>query len=232
MMDFTYFVYKNLSNTPQVCKSQFPFSPLPHFWKQTIELFVQTGHVKLIFKLIKSNDARRGLWYTYISISTQKSRNGFSAFFACCLVEKILENFVIRRHYFGKRKSTWELEIIKNEFSEKISSETRLQDWKIQKIITSRWPRSKILWSRFSVILANFEKKMRTAGIILGSLVLTCAVVGNAYYQKKQFYPSVVYITKSNPSMAVSNNNIWDLRSPEIEIVYLFLRWSMSRAWF
>ncbi|XP_035825186.1 E3 ubiquitin-protein ligase synoviolin B isoform X2 [Aplysia californica] len=35
------------------------------------------------------------------------------------------------------------------------------------------------------------------------SLALTATVIGNAYYQKKQFYPSVVYITKSNPSMAV-----------------------------
>ncbi|GLG99150.1 E3 ubiquitin-protein ligase HRD1 [Gryllus bimaculatus] len=44
---------------------------------------------------------------------------------------------------------------------------------------------------------------MRAVGAILISLVLTTAVIGNAYYQKKQFYPSVVYITKSNPSMAV-----------------------------
>ncbi|XP_012263039.2 E3 ubiquitin-protein ligase synoviolin A isoform X2 [Athalia rosae] len=44
---------------------------------------------------------------------------------------------------------------------------------------------------------------MRTVGITLFSVALTCAVIGNAYYQKKQFYPSVVYITKSNPSMAV-----------------------------
>lgn len=35
------------------------------------------------------------------------------------------------------------------------------------------------------------------------SFMLTASVIGNAYYQKKQFYPSVVYITKSNPSMAV-----------------------------
>ncbi|XP_041969166.1 E3 ubiquitin-protein ligase synoviolin A [Aricia agestis] len=35
------------------------------------------------------------------------------------------------------------------------------------------------------------------------SLVLTTVVIGNAYYQKKQFYPSVVYLTNSNPSMAV-----------------------------
>ncbi|XP_043274044.1 E3 ubiquitin-protein ligase HRD1 [Venturia canescens] len=44
---------------------------------------------------------------------------------------------------------------------------------------------------------------MRTAGILLISFALTCAVISNAYYQKKQFYPSVVYITKSNPCMTV-----------------------------
>lgn len=46
--------------------------------------------------------------------------------------------------------------------------------------------------------------KMKAFGITIISLALTTAVIGNAYYQKKQFYPSVVYITKSNPSMAVS----------------------------
>ncbi|XP_049704592.2 E3 ubiquitin-protein ligase synoviolin [Helicoverpa armigera] len=35
------------------------------------------------------------------------------------------------------------------------------------------------------------------------SLGLTTVVIGNAYYQKKQFYPSIVYLTNSNPSMAV-----------------------------
>ncbi|XP_044581456.1 E3 ubiquitin-protein ligase synoviolin A [Cotesia glomerata] len=44
---------------------------------------------------------------------------------------------------------------------------------------------------------------MRTAVILIISIFLTSTVIGNAYYQKKQFYPSVVYITKSNPSMAV-----------------------------
>ncbi|XP_037946177.1 E3 ubiquitin-protein ligase HRD1-like [Teleopsis dalmanni] len=41
--------------------------------------------------------------------------------------------------------------------------------------------------------------------ILLSSVcvALTSAVIGNAFYQKKQFYPSVVYITKSNASMAV-----------------------------
>ncbi len=47
---------------------------------------------------------------------------------------------------------------------------------------------------------------MRSALITFGSVLLTTAVIGNAYYQKKQFYPSVVYITKSNPSMAVRND--------------------------
>uniref|UniRef100_A0AAG5CTV4 RING-type E3 ubiquitin transferase n=1 Tax=Anopheles atroparvus TaxID=41427 RepID=A0AAG5CTV4_ANOAO len=45
--------------------------------------------------------------------------------------------------------------------------------------------------------------KMRTLGLSVISMLLTGLVIGNAYYQKKQFYPSVVYITKSNPSMAV-----------------------------
>ncbi|XP_043255770.1 E3 ubiquitin-protein ligase synoviolin A isoform X1 [Colletes gigas] len=44
---------------------------------------------------------------------------------------------------------------------------------------------------------------MREAGIMLISSVLTCAVIGNAYYQRKQFYPTVVHITKSNSSMTV-----------------------------
>ncbi|CAH0551100.1 unnamed protein product [Brassicogethes aeneus] len=44
---------------------------------------------------------------------------------------------------------------------------------------------------------------MRSLGISMLSVTLTTVVIANAYYQKKQFYPSVVYITKSNPSMAV-----------------------------
>lgn len=44
---------------------------------------------------------------------------------------------------------------------------------------------------------------MKALCVTLLSLSLTATVIGNAYYQKKQFYPSVVYITKSNPSMAV-----------------------------
>uniref|UniRef100_A0ABM5F594 RING-type E3 ubiquitin transferase n=1 Tax=Pogona vitticeps TaxID=103695 RepID=A0ABM5F594_9SAUR len=43
----------------------------------------------------------------------------------------------------------------------------------------------------------------RTAIMMAGSLALTSAVVAHAYYLKHQFYPTVVYLTKSSPSMAV-----------------------------
>ncbi|KAL3986382.1 Ring finger domain family protein [Acanthocheilonema viteae] len=39
--------------------------------------------------------------------------------------------------------------------------------------------------------------------LTITSFILTSLTVGNAFFQKKQFYPSVVYITKSSPSMAV-----------------------------
>ncbi|XP_032521074.1 E3 ubiquitin-protein ligase synoviolin [Danaus plexippus] len=45
--------------------------------------------------------------------------------------------------------------------------------------------------------------KMKALVATVISLALTTVVIGNAYYQKKQFYPSVVYLTNSNPSMAV-----------------------------
>ncbi|NXH87722.1 SYVN1 ligase, partial [Edolisoma coerulescens] len=41
-----------------------------------------------------------------------------------------------------------------------------------------------------------------TALVMAGSLALTTAVVAHAYYLKHQFYPTVVYLTKSSPSMA------------------------------
>jgi hypothetical protein len=45
---------------------------------------------------------------------------------------------------------------------------------------------------------------MRSFLIGFFSIALSGVVITNAFYQKKQFYPSVLYITKSNPSMAVS----------------------------
>ncbi len=47
--------------------------------------------------------------------------------------------------------------------------------------------------------MAGFRAEL---AVIL-SFVLTLGVVMNAFYQRKQFYPSVVYLTKSNSSMAV-----------------------------
>src|SRR5687768_15358114 len=44
---------------------------------------------------------------------------------------------------------------------------------------------------------------MRSVLATMACGLMTAAVLGNAFYQKKQFYPSVVYLTKSNPSMAV-----------------------------
>jgi len=44
---------------------------------------------------------------------------------------------------------------------------------------------------------------MRPELLAVASMGLTAAVVGNAYVKHQQFYPSVVYITKSNPSMAI-----------------------------
>ncbi|XP_059574428.1 E3 ubiquitin-protein ligase synoviolin isoform X2 [Alligator mississippiensis] len=47
------------------------------------------------------------------------------------------------------------------------------------------------------------EAMFRTVIMMASSLALTTAVVAHAYYLKHQFYPTVVYLTKSSPSMAV-----------------------------
>ena len=54
------------------------------------------------------------------------------------------------------------------------------------------------------IVQGKGKGKMKSFLMTMGSVALSLGVVANAYYQKKQFYPSVVYITKSNPSMAVS----------------------------
>ena len=52
--------------------------------------------------------------------------------------------------------------------------------------------------------LALLSSLQMRAGVLTGaSLALTGLVLANAWMQRQQFYPSVVYITKSNPSMAV-----------------------------
>ena len=45
--------------------------------------------------------------------------------------------------------------------------------------------------------------RLRSELGIAASLLLTAAVVAHAFATKKQFYPSVVYLTKSSASMAV-----------------------------
>ena len=62
------------------------------------------------------------------------------------------------------------------------------------------YPLSKFKLANSSSALASTMRSALLTGV---SLLMTAAVIGNAYYQRQQFYPSVVYITKSNPSMAV-----------------------------
>ena len=47
---------------------------------------------------------------------------------------------------------------------------------------------------------------MKTLIATTGSFLFTTAVIGNAFYHKKQFYSSMVYLTKSSPSMGVSQS--------------------------
>jgi len=54
-------------------------------------------------------------------------------------------------------------------------------------------------------------QEMKLFLVTSASFALTATVVGNAFYQKQQFYPSVVYITKSNPSMAVNTVHLLSL---------------------
>eukprot|EP00095_Tigriopus_kingsejongensis_P003978 maker-scaffold310_size212938-snap-gene-1.19 protein:Tk03978 transcript:maker-scaffold310_size212938-snap-gene-1.19-mRNA-1 annotation:"GG11831" len=54
-----------------------------------------------------------------------------------------------------------------------------------------------------STTLSKLWLTLRAILPILCSFGLTALVLANAYFQRQQFYPSVVYITKSNPSMAV-----------------------------
>jgi E3 ubiquitin-protein ligase synoviolin len=49
---------------------------------------------------------------------------------------------------------------------------------------------------------------MKAEYLVLLSFLLTFAVVTNAFYTKKQFYPSVVYLTKSSTSLAVNKSLI------------------------
>lgn len=57
-----------------------------------------------------------------------------------------------------------------------------------------------ILFLHYATMIALTE----SAVLVAASMVMSMGVIFNAYLQKQQFYPSVVYVTKSNGSMAVS----------------------------
>ncbi|RMB90501.1 hypothetical protein DUI87_33102 [Hirundo rustica rustica] len=63
-----------------------------------------------------------------------------------------------------------------------------------------------------------------TALVMAGSLALTTAVVAHAYYLKHQFYPTVVYLTKSSPSMAVAPKMLFGgLLAPQVLYIQAFV---------
>jgi E3 ubiquitin-protein ligase synoviolin len=99
--------------------------------------------------------------------------------------------------------------------------------------------------------------RLRPDFILVGSIFSTAVVIGNAFYNKKQFYPSVVHLTKSNSSMAVLYfqalvlaisfgklvNKLFfgQLRPVEMEVsisfrffnfLILFLKHLVERSWF
>uniref|UniRef100_A0A5S6QV17 E3 ubiquitin-protein ligase hrd-1 n=1 Tax=Trichuris muris TaxID=70415 RepID=A0A5S6QV17_TRIMR len=83
--------------------------------------------------------------------------------------------------------------------------------------------------------------QVRHSHLISLSFFLTGAVLANAFYQRKQFYPSMVYLTKSNPSMAVLYIQAFVLVTiiAKVFLVFFFgsLRQNeqenvMERAWF
>lgn len=56
-----------------------------------------------------------------------------------------------------------------------------------------------------------------TAGLVtVASFVATAATIFNAFLINKQFYPAMVYLTKSNASMAVG---IWILLAKDTKII-------------
>lgn len=67
----------------------------------------------------------------------------------------------------------------------------------------------RVFWSDFVSDHSIREKtmpqilSMKAEFLVLLSFFMTFAVVTNAFYTKKQFYPSVVYLTKSSTSLAV-----------------------------
>ena len=69
------------------------------------------------------------------------------------------------------------------------------------------------------------KPSMKTVALTLASVAATSSVVGYAFYKKHQFYPTVVYLTKSSPSLAVRLPILFSLFLPHylspIQILYI-----------
>ena len=72
------------------------------------------------------------------------------------------------------------------------------------------------------------KPSMKTVALTLASVAATAAtssVVGYAFYKKHQFYPTVVYLTKSSPSLAVRLPILFSLFLPHylspIQVLYI-----------
>jgi len=76
-----------------------------------------------------------------------------------------------------------------------------------------------------STTTASAAAKMTSTTAVAVSVILSGCVVANAFRQKKQFYPSVVYICKSNPSMAVSKCSHLYLLNYSYLLIILFNRY-------
>lgn len=63
--------------------------------------------------------------------------------------------------------------------------------------------------------------RLSASFVILLSFVSTALTIGNAFMLKKQFYPSVVYITKNSTSMAV----MYFQGAILSYLAFTFLRW-------
>lgn len=87
----------------------------------------------------------------------------------------------------------------------------------------------------FPCTVSVVEPKMVRAALVTAtSLALTGAVVAHAYFLKHQFYPTVVYLTKSSPSMAVRpvlKSGVWLKVCEYFTCVNVFKYDISSEAW-
>lgn len=79
-----------------------------------------------------------------------------------------------------------------------------------------------LLCLRLSAVSVAESKMVRAALVTATSLALTGAVVAHAYFLKHQFYPTVVYLTKSSPSMAVRAVLEWSQTLSLVKTIWIF----------